>query len=196
MISTRRVLGHSPVCALIRSHRSLIRSLRIDRLVRAGRHAHLFAHSLAREFMGKRVMYMNRTRRYHIVSNHSASFPFAFPFLSPSQSWSTSYSPCLTCHIQRYLTLVCRFDSQVVFYLFLFIWLAPFVFPFCHLFLMSLVSTLAVVPSLCPCHHHQTACGKMHNAQCTLRSIVLFHSFPPLIFCIFFSFFEQQPVRL
>merc|ERR1711951_261612 len=46
MKSTRRVLGHSLLRSLVRSHRSLIRLLRTARFARALRCAHLFARSL------------------------------------------------------------------------------------------------------------------------------------------------------
>jgi len=46
MKSTRRVLGHSLLRSLVRSHRSLIRLLRTARFARALRCAHSFARSL------------------------------------------------------------------------------------------------------------------------------------------------------
>ena len=46
--STRRVLGHSLLRSLVRSHRSLIRLLRTARFARALRCAHSFACSLTR----------------------------------------------------------------------------------------------------------------------------------------------------
>ena len=51
--STRRELGHSLLRSLIRSHRSLIRLLRTARFARAFHYAHLLAHSLTPELMGK-----------------------------------------------------------------------------------------------------------------------------------------------
>ena len=48
MKSTRRVLGHSLLRSLVRSHRSLIRLLRTARFARALRCAHSFARSLTR----------------------------------------------------------------------------------------------------------------------------------------------------
>ena len=67
MKSTRRVLGHLLLRLLVCSH---IRSLRTARFARALRCTRSFARSLAPELMGKRILSLKWTRRFHTVSNH------------------------------------------------------------------------------------------------------------------------------
>ena len=69
---TRGVLGHSLLCSLVRSHRSLICLLRPARFARALRCAHSLARLLTPELLGKQFMSMNRMRRFHAVSTHYA----------------------------------------------------------------------------------------------------------------------------
>ena len=73
MKSTRRVLGHSLLRSLVRSHRSLIphyslRSAALRSFVRS------FAHSFTPELMGKRFLPVKQMRRFHTLSTHCASF--------------------------------------------------------------------------------------------------------------------------
>ena len=66
MKSTRRVLGHSLLRSLVRSHRSLTRLLRS-----LARSAALIC-SLIPELIGRRFLSMKRTRRFYTISNHNA----------------------------------------------------------------------------------------------------------------------------
>ena len=73
MKSTRRVLGHSLVFLLVRSHHSLIRFLLHCSLcsrVPLRLFICLLAHSLAPELMGIRFLSMNWMCGFHSVSNH------------------------------------------------------------------------------------------------------------------------------
>ena len=75
-LDSRRVPGHSLVRPLVRSHRSLIRMLRTARLAHALRCAHSCAHYFtysAPELMGNGFISIDRMRRYHAVSTHSAT---------------------------------------------------------------------------------------------------------------------------
>ena len=73
MKSTRRLLGHSHLRSLVRSHRSIIRLLRTARFARAS-----LIRSLARapELMRKIIWSLNRMRRFHIISTHCGGRKF------------------------------------------------------------------------------------------------------------------------
>ena len=60
MKSTRRVIGHSILRSLVRSHRSLSRLLRTARFARALRCAHSFAHSLTHSWARGKVVFVYR----------------------------------------------------------------------------------------------------------------------------------------
>ena len=101
MKSTRRVLSHSPVRSLFRSHRSLIygplRSFVCS-----------LAHSLASELMEKRFTSLKLMCRFHIISTHSGSCP---PFNSShpaSLSLSFSLFNSIHCHLHFFATFPFR----------------------------------------------------------------------------------------
>ena len=92
MKSTRKVLGHSLLRSLVRSHCSLIRLLRTARFARALRCSCSFARSLAQsltpELMEKWFLSMEWTRLFHIILTFCApsTCHFHFYWVSPSQS--------------------------------------------------------------------------------------------------------------
>ena len=65
-----KVLDHSPVRSVVCSHCSLICLLRTACFTRALRYAHLFARLLTPEIMGKRMLSMTCTHRFHSVSTY------------------------------------------------------------------------------------------------------------------------------
>ena len=68
-----RKLGHSLVRLLVGSNRSLIRLLLTARFAHVlHSRAHLLAHSLAPELMGKRFLSIKRTRWLHTIPSHCA----------------------------------------------------------------------------------------------------------------------------
>ena len=102
MKSKYKVLGHSLLSSLVRSHRSLTRFLRTTRFARALRCAHSLARSLVAELMRNRFVSSERTRLFPLLSTHS------------TMQWTHDLDPlALTAPSQSRFQLVCLFGDFV-----------------------------------------------------------------------------------